>query len=126
MKTITHNKTRYKVVGISNGGVTVQLHAKQIHGHVSRMFIDKQLLTKRQQEALNEIINPAKYSFTFNGRKNEYGEYVVKCYRNGKRHSEGDYFTDDKQDAIDTKRHLENQQLEAAELVIKINKKESN
>jgi len=46
-------------------------------------------------------------TYTFNGRKNAWGEYVVRCYKDGKRYDAGDYFTDDKQDAVDTKKHLE-------------------
>lgn len=42
------------------------------------------------------------YRFTFNGRKNEYGEYVIKAWCNGKRYEDGDYYTDDYDDAVDT------------------------
>jgi hypothetical protein len=39
-------------------------------------------------------------------RKNEFGEYVVRCYVNGKRHEAGDYHTDDLKDAQATQRHM--------------------
>jgi len=45
------------------------------------------------------------YRFTnsyFNSRKNEYDEYVIKAWRNGKRYEEADYYTDDYDDAVDT------------------------
>lgn len=45
-------------------------------------------------------------TFKFNGRKNEYGEYVVKCWDNGERYPEGDYLTNDKNDAEGTCRLL--------------------
>lgn len=45
-------------------------------------------------------------TFTFNGRKNEWGEYVVKAYKDGKRYPDADYFTDDKTDALETLKAL--------------------
>ena len=36
---------------------------------------------------------------------NDYGEYVTRFYVNGKHMDASDYFTDDKQDAIDTARY---------------------
>ena len=42
------------------------------------------------------------YRFTFNGRKNEYDEYVIKAWYNGKRYEEADYYTDDYDDAVNT------------------------
>ena len=35
-------------------------------------------------------------------RKNEYGEYVIKAWCNGKRYEEADYYTDDYDDAVNT------------------------
>jgi len=35
-------------------------------------------------------------------RKNEYGEFIVKEYINGKFREDGSYYTDDWQDAVDT------------------------
>jgi len=45
------------------------------------------------------------YRFTncyFNSRKNEYDEYVIKAWCNGKRYEEADYYTDDYDDAVGT------------------------
>ena len=42
------------------------------------------------------------YRFTFNGRKNEYGEYVIKAWCNDKRYEEADYYTNDYDDAVGT------------------------
>jgi|SRR5882672_738528 len=44
-------------------------------------------------------------------RRNEYGEYVARCFEGGQRHTEGDYFTDDEDDAIDTARAMVNHRL---------------
>lgn len=49
----------------------------------------------------NETAKPVR-TYTFNGRKTAWAEYRVLCYVNGKRHPEGDYFTDDKADAEGT------------------------
>ena len=46
------------------------------------------------------------FTYTFNGRKNEWNEYVVRCYKHGKRYSDGDYHTDDKTDAQQTFNHM--------------------
>ena len=51
-------------------------------------------------------LNPAEFAYTFNGRKNQWNEYVVRCYKWGKRYPDGDYFADDKQDAQQTFDHL--------------------
>lgn len=32
-------------------------------------------------------------------KKNEFGEYVIKCFRDGQRFPDGDYHTNDLQDA---------------------------
>lgn len=42
-------------------------------------------------------------------RKNDYGEYVIKGYVNGKRNEDYDYFTDDWEDAIGTAEFLAKQ-----------------
>lgn len=47
------------------------------------------------------------FTYTFNGRKNSYGEFVVRCYRFGKRYEAGDYFASDKSDAEETKKRME-------------------
>jgi hypothetical protein len=41
-------------------------------------------------------------TYTFNGRRNEYGEFVIRCYKEGKRYEAGDYHTNDKADATRT------------------------
>lgn len=43
-----------------------------------------------------------KYSFRLIKKKNEYDEFCVKCYKNGKYYEDGSYYTDDWQDAVDT------------------------
>lgn len=40
--------------------------------------------------------------FSLSKKRNELGEFVVKCYRNGKRYPDGDYYTNDYQDAKQT------------------------
>ena len=42
------------------------------------------------------------FEYRLNTRKNQFGEYVIRCFLDGKRYPDGDYFTDDKQDATDT------------------------
>ena len=42
------------------------------------------------------------FTYKLQSRKNEHGEYLIKCYRRGCRYEDGDYFTDSKQDAIET------------------------
>lgn len=46
--------------------------------------------------------NPSDFAYTFNGRRNMFNEFVIRCYKWGKRYPEGDYFTDDKTDAQQT------------------------
>lgn len=40
--------------------------------------------------------------FTLNRRRNEYGEFVIRCHQNGERYPDGDYHTDDWDDAVKT------------------------
>lgn len=42
------------------------------------------------------------FDFRLSPRKNEFGEYVIKCYKNSTRYEEGDYFTNDWDDAQNT------------------------
>jgi hypothetical protein len=56
-----------------------------------------------------------KYTYTFNGRKDSSGDYIVRCYKDGKRYPDGDYFTPDKDDAIATKTELERRANEGIE-----------
>lgn len=51
----------------------------------------------------------ATYSTKFNGRRNAWGEYVVRLYCDGKIVKDGEYFTDNKQDAIDTAKAMESE-----------------
>ena len=39
-------------------------------------------------------------------KRNQYDEYVVKCYINGKYCEEGSYYTDDWEDAVCTIEHV--------------------
>ena len=50
----------------------------------------------------NERKGTAMLTYTFNGRKNAFGEYVIRCEKNGVRHPEGEYHTNDKKDAMET------------------------
>lgn len=47
--------------------------------------------------------------FIVGSRKNEHGEWVVKCFRDDVRYPAGDYFTEDEQDAVGTCKALNNQ-----------------
>lgn len=47
------------------------------------------------------------FTYKLANRKNEYGEWVIRCRKDGVRYPEGDYFTDDKGDAIATLADLE-------------------
>lgn len=47
-----------------------------------------------------------KYHFVMSNRRNQTNEFVVKCYKDGKRHPDGDYFTEDKSDAEGTLRAM--------------------
>lgn len=42
------------------------------------------------------------YTLELTKRRNQYGEYVIKCYREGKYYEEGTYYTDDWNDALNT------------------------
>lgn len=46
--------------------------------------------------------NSTEFTYSFSGRKNSFGEYVVKCYKVGKHYPDGDYHTDDVDDACKT------------------------
>lgn len=46
--------------------------------------------------------NDAKQTFKLAKKKNQYDEYVIRCYQNGKYYEEGSYYTDDWDDAVGT------------------------
>lgn len=62
---------------------------------------------KESMEEVTENIENKK-SVKFRIKKNEIGEYVVKVYINGKYDDHKSYFTDDKQDAINTLNTMKN------------------
>lgn len=45
-------------------------------------------------------------TFTLQRKRNEFGEFVIRCYRDGIRYPLGDYHTDDWEDAKCTLRIL--------------------
>lgn len=54
-------------------------------------------------EFLDSKANDAdKYSYRLAKTKNDYDEYVIKAYKNGKYYEDASYYTDDWQDALDT------------------------
>lgn len=46
------------------------------------------------------------FTFTLTGRKNEFGEYRITCFKDGKRYPDGDYYTESMQDAENTLKFL--------------------
>jgi hypothetical protein len=46
-------------------------------------------------------------TYKLSTRKNEYGEYVIKAWKDGKRYPDADYHTDDKTDAESTLKLME-------------------
>ena len=54
-------------------------------------------------EFLDSKVDDAdKYSYRLAKTKNDYDEYVIKAYKNGKYYEDASYYTDDWQDALDT------------------------
>lgn len=59
-------------------------------------------LTKVKDSVDSKADDADKYSYRLAKTKNDYDEYVVKAYKNGKYYEEASYYTDDWQDALDT------------------------
>lgn len=51
------------------------------------------------------------FTFKLTERRNSYGEFVVKCFRDGNRHPKGDYHTDDLEDARHTLKAMQEYEL---------------
>ena len=49
------------------------------------------------------------FTYSFSGSRNQFGEFVVRCYKNGKRYPDGDYHTNDIIDANKTLSYLNRQ-----------------
>lgn len=56
-------------------------------------------MLKRSKRIIDEDLN---IIGRLSKRKNEYGEYVIRGYEDGKRCEDADYFTDDWEDAVNT------------------------
>lgn len=52
------------------------------------------------------VLPTERVEFRLGKRKNEFGEYVIMCWKEGKRYTDGDYYTDDADDALGTLKHL--------------------
>ena len=54
------------------------------------------------KEKFEPIKDADKFVFKLSKKKNEWGEYVVRCYKNGAYYENGSYYTDDWEDAMNT------------------------
>ena len=57
-------------------------------------------------ESENTVRESERRNYSLSDRPNQYGEYVVRCYVNGKRHKPGDYHTTNYDDACHTMWHM--------------------
>lgn len=64
--------------------------------------IDEILRKEREIMRKDSKMKDSQYSFKLAKTKNEYDEYVIKCYKDGRRYTDGDYYTDDFEDAVNT------------------------
>lgn len=66
-------------------------------------FTDSEILEDMSSDPVDSKVDDAdKYAYRLAKKKNDYDEYVVKAYKNGKYYEEASYYTDDWQDALDT------------------------
>ena len=42
------------------------------------------------------------FTYALGTRKTPHGEYIIRCFRDDKRYPDGDYYTTDKNDAVDS------------------------
>jgi uncharacterized protein (DUF2141 family) len=103
MKIKIDNKQHFLIQETANGEMSV--HRFHEGSTIGLILVPKSIL-KQLGEALIKL-SKEEFTYTFNGRKNASGDYIVRCYFNGKRYPDGDYYTDDKQDAEVTKKALE-------------------
>ena len=68
--------------------------------NINIAFDNLKTLYNKYKETLWGDSMEDKYTFKLSKRKNEYGEYVVRCYKNYKYYDEGSYYTDDWEDAF--------------------------
>lgn len=68
-----------------------------------KAFDETKTLRNADKEALAKFSDSIdEVTFKLAKRKNQYDEYVVRCYINGKYNEEGSYYTDDWEDAVGT------------------------
>lgn len=69
----------------------------------AKMYYEE--LRRLNGEHLNDASGD-KYTFKLDRKKNDYDEYTVKCFKNGKYDEAGTYYTDDYEDALGTLKAL--------------------
>lgn len=59
---------------------------------------------------LDNKIEDAEYAYKLTKKKNDYDEYVIQAYKNGKKNEDATYYTDDWDDAINTLKSIAKQE----------------
>lgn len=59
---------------------------------------------------LDSKVEDAEYTYKLTKKKNDYDEYVIQAYKNGKKNEDATYYTDDWDDAINTLKSIAKQE----------------
>lgn len=99
-KIYIERKYHVKIYNItSNKGLTVTGSRQDLE----KLYKDYHLKDYYGLKIVDSKLNDAdKYSYRLTKTKNDYDEYVIKAYKNGKYYEDASYYTDDWQDALDT------------------------
>lgn len=69
---------------------------------VKQRILSYNLTKVKDSVGASKVEDADKYSYRLAKKKNDYDEYVIKAYKNGKYYEDASYYTDDWQDALDT------------------------
>lgn len=64
----------------------------------------------KEMSWLDSKVEDAEYTYKLTKKKNDYDEYVIQAYKNGKKNEDATYYTDDWDDAINTLKSIAKQE----------------
>lgn len=76
---------------------------------ITFQYIGQMTDSMRDDYSIKEI-EDAEYTYKLTKKKNDYDEYVIQAYKNGKKNEDATYYTDDWDDAINTLKSIAKQE----------------
>ena len=85
-------------------------HLGEYHGRGNIEMLKNIVEDSKEMSYLDSKVEDAEYTYKLTKKKNDYDEYVIQAYKNGKKNEDATYYTDDWDDAINTLKSIAKQE----------------